>query len=125
MACLRTKKPEVVKGLFRQMWVLRYGLPDAILSDNGGEFVLLHEWARESGSKSELTAPMSPWSDGRNERSHRTMKDSLRCALIDLSKYTIQVMIPLMETHIPRCMNQSPSTVLPDKASPAKLLGAP
>ena len=67
---IRSKSPEVIiRDVFRH-WVSIYGVPEMILSDNGGEFN--NSQVRELGEKLNLklktTAAESPWSNGLVER---------------------------------------------------------
>ena len=64
--------------------IAKYGVPDAILSDNGKVFtgrfgpgqgvVLFDRICREQGIRHLLTAPASPTTTGKVERFHKTMK---------------------------------------------------
>ena len=50
--------------------LMKYGKPECIRSDNGGEFVAEHlqKWLRKVGVKPIQIYPGSPWENGYNER---------------------------------------------------------
>ena len=79
VAIIKSKQAEVIiREIFRQ-WVSVYGVPESILSDNGGEFNNAH--FRELGEKCNLviktTAAESAWSNGMVERHNRILGDSI------------------------------------------------
>lgn len=61
----------------RQIKVLR--------TDNGGEYVngVFMEYLKKNGIKHELTVPYNPEQNGAAERVNRTIKEKVRCMLID------------------------------------------
>jgi putative transposase len=69
------------QAVFRQ-WFGRYGLPDAIKSDNGTPFAstalgrvsTLSAWWIRLGIRPELIVPGNPQQNGQHERMHRTLK---------------------------------------------------
>ena len=56
--------------------LLKYGKPEFIRSDNGGEFVAEHlqEWLRKVGVTPIQIYPGSPWENGYNERFNGTLR---------------------------------------------------
>ena len=56
--------------------LLKYGKPEFIRSDNGGEFVAEHlqEWLRRVGVTPIQIYPGSPWENGYNERFNGTLR---------------------------------------------------
>ena len=64
-------------------WISRFGIPNIITSDLGKQFVskLWIELNDILGIKQTYTTPYHPQSNGKVERLHRTMKNSLRCRL--------------------------------------------
>jgi len=65
------------------MWVARYGMPSHIISDRGVQFTS-SLWAALSqlyGAKLHRTTAYHPQANGLVERSHRTLKASLKAAL--------------------------------------------
>ena len=74
-AVIRSKKPEVVlREVFKQC-ISIYGVPDQILSDNGGEFSNpgMIELGERLGINIKTTAAYSPWSNGLVERHNQIL----------------------------------------------------
>ena len=67
---IASKKAETVQEAFMDHIVARYGLPQVLLSDNGGEFTstAFENWLREYGVDHHLTSPYHPQSNGMTER---------------------------------------------------------
>ena len=78
-AFITRKAPEQVINAIMERWVANFGVPAAILNDNGGEFVN----AEMLALKSELnvvdvtTGAESPWQNGLCEKNHHTMDNIL------------------------------------------------
>ena len=90
-AFLTRKVPEQVVDAIMERWVANFGVPGAILNDNGGEFVN----AEMQALKSELnviditTGAESPWQNGLCEKNHHTMDNILERIEMDYSKLSI------------------------------------
>ena len=73
---IKDKKPETIIEAFNRRWVEEGpGIPSkGSFSDNGGEFKnpAMKEMAAKLGIRLFLTAGNSPWSNGKNERTHFT-----------------------------------------------------
>ena len=90
-AFLTRKLPEQVLDAIMEKWVANFGVPSAILNDNGGEFVN----AELQALKSELnvvditTGAESPWQNGLCEKNHHTMDNILERIEMDYSKLSV------------------------------------
>ena len=62
-------------------WVARFGVPDRIISDKGPQFesLLFNIVCNKLGFKHNRTTAWHPETNGILERSHATLKNSLRC----------------------------------------------
>lgn len=74
------KTNECVWQAFMENIVARYGLPEAIVTDNGGEFTAkdFDSFLKECGVKHLKTTPYHPQTNGRVERFNGTLKRILR-----------------------------------------------
>ena len=66
--------------MFAREYIPRHGIPEILITDNGGEFTAL-EWEkylRQIGVDHHRTTPMHPSSNGRCERFNRTFKELLQ-----------------------------------------------
>ena len=70
--------------VFISSWVCRHGIPEAILTDQGGQFEsqLFNEVISKFGITRSRTTAYHPETNGALERAHATLKNCLRC-LID------------------------------------------
>ena len=90
-AFITRKTPEQVVNGIMEKWVAHYGVPGAILNDNGGEFVN----SELQAVKSELsiidltTGAESPWMNGLCEKNHHTMDNILE--RIDADKPNLSI----------------------------------
>ena len=68
------------KALYRH-WIARFGIPHNIISDQGPQFEsqLFNDVLSLLGISRQHTTPYHPAANGQVERSHRTLKESLRC----------------------------------------------
>ena len=73
---LASKKAALVREAIAYHLVARYGLPEVILSDNGGEFTgsVIEDWMRECGIRHHKTSPYHPQSNGKVERFNGTIQ---------------------------------------------------
>ena len=87
-AFITRKTPEQVVDAIMVKWVANFGVPAAILNDNGGEFVN----AEMQALKAELnviditTGAESPWQNGLCEKNHHTMDNILERIEADYTK---------------------------------------
>lgn len=74
----------IVKALFLS-WVVIFGAPNKILSDNGGEFNNsdMHKFGEAFNVKIMTTAAESPWSNGVCERLNGVLGDMVRKVIAD------------------------------------------
>jgi cleavage and polyadenylation specificity factor subunit 1 len=61
-------------------WVSRYGIPDYVISDQGTQFesYIFNKIINNLGCLRKRTTPYHPSCNGKIERAHRTLKESLR-----------------------------------------------
>ena len=73
----RMGSDEVLEVMHRLL--LKYGKPEFIRSDNGGEFVAqnLQDWLKKIGIKPIQIYPGSPWENGYNERLNGVLRQEL------------------------------------------------
>jgi len=102
---LKTKAAPGVWASFKAIWLGPYDFPTQLLSDNGSEFATVWAECEKRGVLVLCTAPHSPQSDGKNERSHRTLLESLRATLIE-AKLPAWVWPIVLKHHIVRAYNR-------------------
>ena len=88
-------KDEIVKAIF-QHWIVLFGPPNQILSDNGGEFnnELLREMSDQLNIFVRSTAGEPPWSNGITERHNAILGNMISKLLLDeSSKYPIETIV--------------------------------
>ena len=76
---LKDKTNKSVSDAFANLFLPRHGVPETVISDNGGEFTA-SEWEqylKNLGIKHNRTTPVHPQSNGRTERFNRTLKTML------------------------------------------------
>ena len=73
---------------FFSTWVARYGIPEILVSDQGVQFEsqLFKSLMQRLGIKRQRTTTYHPQSNGMVERWHRTLKESLRCCMLENSE---------------------------------------
>lgn len=78
-AAIPNKTAECVYKFLQRDYVSRYGPPKVIIMDNGKEFdnKLVREYLKGMGVEIRHTTPYHPQSNGRCERSHRSLKSGL------------------------------------------------
>lgn len=74
----------IAKG-FETEWLLRYGAPSKVIHDNGPQFksAKFVQLCARYGIRQCRTTEYHPEGNSVIERAHRTLKDRLRCALVD------------------------------------------
>ena len=77
---LGSKDDIVVTGAIQSQWILRYGCPSIIRSDNGSEFTaeIMQKLNRAWGINHAFSSAYHPETQGRVERVNRTVKDWFR-----------------------------------------------
>ena len=77
---IENKRSETVARAFTEEWVLNFGLPEYILTDNGGEFIneVMKELCKMFGIKHLRTSNAYPQSNGSAERSHARLGEYMR-----------------------------------------------
>ena len=72
---------EIIAKQFFSTWVSRYGVPEAIVSDQGTQFesFIFNRMLSFLGIKRFRTTAYHPQANGLIERAHSTLKNSLRC----------------------------------------------
>lgn len=76
---IKNKTNHCVWEAFMTHIVSRYGLPEVIITDKGGEFraIEFDKFLSECGVRHNVTTPYHPQSNGRTERFNRTLKSIL------------------------------------------------
>jgi len=77
---LPSKDPEGLLQFVRK-WTTAYGRAGIFRTDGGGENVKAVKWLETQGCEHSKTPPGTPSSNGRQERCHRTIMESLRAVL--------------------------------------------
>ena len=83
---------------FLAQWVSRFGLPDTVVSDNGNTFIS-QIWTKINenlGNIVSYTPLYHPASLGSLERQHRTLKTSLKAALLQMGDRHGQNWLPML-----------------------------
>ena len=77
---LKNIDTKTILDSFLSNWVSRYGVPEAIATDRGGQFTsqAFEEVLRKLGIKHVMTTAYNPKSNAKIERFHRTLKVALR-----------------------------------------------
>ena len=78
---LLNKNSSSVVRAFKSSWVEIFGIPETVVTDNGGEFVSseFDSTCESLGIRHIRTTPYHPQSNGFIERIHRVVKTALRC----------------------------------------------
>jgi transposase InsO family protein len=76
---LPNKESKTIEKAFAKFFVSRHGIPEVLLSDNGREFTArdFELYLEELGVQHRLTTPYHPQANGKVERFHRTLKQTL------------------------------------------------
>ena len=74
-------------------WIARWGVPDIITSDRGSQFAsyLWLEVCRFMGIARDPTTSYHPQHNGKVERMHRCLKNSLRARLLDIANWLAEM----------------------------------
>ena len=77
----RNKSSETVCAKFYENWVCRFGIPDQVITDQGGEFEsgMFKDLINRLGCVRSRTTAYHPQANGLIERCHSTLKNMLRC----------------------------------------------
>ena len=117
-----SKDEDGILAKFKEFWERRHGTPKTLLTDNGTEFNALKSYLTSQGVRVVCTPPYSPQFNGRNERSHSTFMQILRCTMFQGNlPFIAPVLIKLIDHYIPWCMNESPTKGNKKYACPAAL----
>ena len=83
--------------VFVSSWVCRYGIPEAIITDQGGQFEsqLFNEVLCKFGISRHRTTAYHPETNGILERAHGTLKNCLRCLITQVRDWEEQLPIAL------------------------------
>lgn len=111
--------------VFRQA-MIRYGVPDEILTDNGKQFtgrfgthkaeVMFDRMCRENGISHKLTAPRSPTTTGKIERFHQSVRKEF---LLDRTFPTLKAAQEALDAWVADYNNERPHQAL-EMAVPAE-----
>ena len=77
---LKDKTNKSVWEAFSNHFVSRHGVPEVLITDNGGEFTALEweQYLQDLGVDHHRTTPVHPQSNGKTERCNRTLKEILQ-----------------------------------------------
>ena len=111
--------------VFKQA-MLRYGVPDEVLTDNGKQFtgrfgthkaeVLFDRMCRENGISHKLTAPRSPTTTGKIERFHQSVRKEF---LVDKTFLSLEVAQRELDAWVADYNHERPHQAL-EMAAPAQ-----
>ena len=78
------KRAETVRNAFIQHWCGYFGIPQVVISDNGGEVKnsLFEVACQQLGIDHRTTTPYSPQTNGFIERQHRVINQALRAETV-------------------------------------------
>ena len=90
---VQNKRKETIVENFIMHWVNKFGVPDKILSDNGGEFnnADLRDMGENLNTEVLTTPAESPWSNGICERHNAVISDMLKKLMKESPKCKLQV----------------------------------
>ena len=80
---MRSISAKAVATKFYNHWIMRYGAPDRVITDQGRQFEseMFHYLLQLVGTVRHRTTPYHPQTNGLVERAHSTLKNTLRCLL--------------------------------------------
>ena len=112
---MRDPTAQSTAQVFMSQWVCRYGIPEAILTDQGGQFEsqLFNEVLNKLGITRSRTTAYHPETNGALERAHGTLKNCLRCLVSSSSDWEERLPLALFAMRTALFDNElSPSLVL-------------
>jgi len=101
-----SKDSTLIEAKIKAAWINTHGVPKRFRCDGGGEFQAIRDFLTLKGTEVVLTPPGTPSSNGRNERSHRTILEALRTTVdtADLPR-TPAIITALVENHLQQTHN--------------------
>ena len=106
-----------------QEWRSKFGLPETVIMDNINAHKRVCTWLKERGVRVREIAVYAPWSNGKVERVHDTVKQRMRAVLYSLglpfSKVWLHVMNWVVKIHNNTPHHHKPS-MTPSQASRKK-----
>jgi transposase InsO family protein len=89
---INRKTPDQVINAIFEKWIQYFGIPDKVLSDNGGEFsnAEMQEVANRINLKLFTTGAQSPWQNGICERNHAHTDNILQSVLRDYPQLSLK-----------------------------------
>ena len=93
-AIIRSKHKDTIISKVFQIWILIFGPPKQILTDNGGEFTSddFREMGEKVNTTIKTTAAESPWSNGINER-HNAIRGNIAEKIHNETKCSMDIAI--------------------------------
>ena len=115
VAC--SKRKEEIVDTFSKHWIARFGAPDVILSDNGGDFnnSLFFNVAEQFNITLKTTAAELPWSNSMVERHNGILAKTIAKLILDSNKYSIDVVITWAvnaKNSLHNCYDYSPNQLV-------------
>ena len=89
---INQKTPDQVINAIFEKWIQYFGIPDKVLSDNGGEFsnAEMQEVSNRINLKLFTTGAQSPWQNGICERNHAHTDNILQSVLRDYPQLSLK-----------------------------------
>ena len=89
---INRKTPDQVINAIFEKWIQYFGIPDKVLSDNGGEFsnAEMQEVSNRINLKLFTTGAQSPWQNGICERNHAHTDNILQSVLRDYPQLSLK-----------------------------------
>lgn len=90
---IEDKRPETVARMLLQDVFLKFGVPNICVSDRGSEFTsrLSKAFLKKAGVEMRLTSSYHPQSNALVERSNKSIKNAIRCLMLQEKKSWTQV----------------------------------
>ena len=112
---LKTINADAVTNKIISEWIARYGVPNTMITDRGGQFEsqIFGKISSQLGIKHHRTTSYHPQANGLVERFHRTLKQSLRILSIEHSWLKVLPFVLLGWRNTPsRATESSPAQML-------------
>ena len=112
---MRDPTAQTCAQVFVSSWICRHGIPEAVLTDQGGHFEsqLFNEVLNKFGVTRMRTTAYHPQTNGALERAHGTLKNCLRCLINQFNDWEDRLPLALFAMRTALFENElSPSLIL-------------